>query len=203
MGIERARLVVLISGTGTTLQALLDAASDNDYPAEIVAVGTDRADAPGLVRATTAGVDTFVVAPEGLTRPQWDQALSEAIASYKPDLVVCAGFMRLLGEHVLNQTGDKIINTHPALLPSFPGAHAVRDALAYGVKVTGCTIHIVDAGVDSGPVLAQESVVVYEDDDEESLHSRIKVVEQRLLPEVVSSLSRNDFVVSGRKVTIQ
>ncbi len=129
--------------------------------------------------------------------------MAKAIAGYQPDLVVCAGFMKLLGASVLELCGMRIINTHPALLPAFPGTHAVRDALAYGVKVTGATIHIVDAGIDSGPVLAQEAVDVREDDDEESLHGRIKLVEHRLLIEAVATLARREIAVSGRRVTVK
>ncbi len=201
---QRARLVVLISGTGTALQALLDATVDPTFPAQVVAVGADRPDAAGLGRARKAGVETFVVSPGEASRAQWDRALADVIAGYEPDLVVCAGFMRLLGERVLKLGGgDRIINIHPALLPSFPGAHAVRDAIAYGVKVTGATVHIVDAGIDSGPVLAQEAVDVREDDDEESLHERIKLVEHRLLIDVVTAMSRRELVVSGRRATIK
>lgn len=200
----RSRLVVLISGSGTNLQALLNVAESASFPAEIVAVGADRASAAGLNRATSVGVPTFVVSPAEFSDPaDWDLALADEIASHEPDWIVSAGFMRLLGPQVLAAFPDRIVNTHPALLPSFPGAHAVSDALAYGVKVTGCTIHLVDHGVDTGPVLAQATVEVLDDDDVESLHDRIKVVERQLLSDVVVDLCQRQMSMSGRKVTFQ
>jgi len=196
-----ARLVVLVSGSGTNLQALLDAADDDAYGARVVAVGADRTGIEGLARAERAGVPTFVErVTDHPTREAWDDALAERIAAYRPDLVISAGFMKLLGPRVLK--AFPVVNTHPALLPSFPGMHAVRDALAYGVKVTGCTVHLVDAGVDSGPVIAQEAVRVEPDDDEESLHERIKAVERRLLVEVVGRMVREGWTVTGRIVSI-
>lgn len=200
--VSRARLVVLISGAGTNLQALLDAATDADFPAQVVAVGSDRADATGLTRAGAAGVRTFVVSPKDFEdRAAWDKAIAAQIAAYEPDWIISAGFMKILGPAALAIVPNRIVNTHPALLPSFPGAHAVADALAYGVKVTGCTVHLVDAGIDTGPVLAQVAVDVLADDDQESLHERIKTVERRLLVEVVAALCRNQIQISGRKVT--
>lgn len=197
----RARLVVLISGGGSNLQALIDATSDADFPAQIVGVGADRADATGLDRAMRAGVPTFVVDPKQYSdRGEWDRALAAAIAPFDAEWVVSAGFMRILGEAVLSGHPQRIVNTHPALLPSFPGAHAVRDALAYGVKVTGCTVHLVDSGVDTGPVLAQQAVAIEAGDDETSLHERIKSVEHELLVSVVTSLCRHDVQVIGREV---
>ncbi|MEI8083838.1 MAG: phosphoribosylglycinamide formyltransferase [Actinomycetes bacterium] len=204
---SRARLVVLISGSGTNLQALLDASAADDFPAEVVAVGCDRAGVAGLRRADLRGVPTFVVSPKDYPdRQAWDRAIAEAIAQHEPDWVVSAGFMRILGPAALAVAPNRVVNTHPALLPSFPGAHAVRDALAYGVKVTGCTVHLVDAGVDTGPVLAQAAVEVLDDDDEDTLHERIKALEHHLLVEVVARLcrnpiDRNPIEVSGRKVT--
>jgi phosphoribosylglycinamide formyltransferase-1 len=200
---HRTRLVVLASGSGTTAQALLDAHRDQAYPAEVVAVGSDISDAPVLTRAAAAGVTTFVVEPGSHPdRVAWNRALAEAVAAHRPDWVVCAGFMRILGAPVLDAFPGRVVNTHPALLPSFPGAHGVRDALAYGVKVTGCTVHLVDAGVDTGPVLAQSTVAVEIDDDEDSLHERIKTVERALLVETVAALATHGCTVSGRKVTI-
>ena len=203
----RARLVVLVSGGGTNLQALLDAIdADPSFPAEVVAVGADREDIAGLERAELAEISTFVVKVEDfLDRADWDDALTEFTAIFEPDLVVSAGFMKILGARFLNRF--TVVNTHPALLPAFPGAHAVRDALAYGVKVTGCTVHLVDAGIDTGPVIAQSAVEVREDDDEETLHERIKVVERELLVDVVRALSQsvisNDGItVTGRKVQL-
>ncbi len=199
-----ARLVVLVSGSGTNLQALLDACADPAYGARIVAVGADRSDIEGLRRAEKAGVPTFVCRVGDFpTRTQWDAALAEAVAAYAPDLVVSAGFMKILGSAFLADFGDRCLNTHPALLPAFPGAHGVRDALAYGVRVTGCTVHLVDAGVDTGPIVAQTAVEVLDDDDEDSLHERIKTVERELLVQVVGRLAREGFaVLEGRHVRI-
>ncbi|SDF68433.1 phosphoribosylglycinamide formyltransferase-1 [Lentzea fradiae] len=182
------------------MQALLDA---TDLPIEVVAVGADRENIEGLKRAERAGVPHFAVKlRDHADRAAWDAALTEAVASYEPDLVVSAGFMKILGERFLARFGGRMINTHPALLPAFPGAHGVRDALDYGVRVTGSTVHLVDAGVDTGPILAQEAVVVEPGDTEETLHERIKVVERRLLVETVGRLAREGCTVNGRKVSI-
>ncbi|MCE1173723.1 MAG: phosphoribosylglycinamide formyltransferase [Propionibacteriales bacterium] len=181
------RLVVLISGSGTLLQALLDAIAAGDVAAEVVAVVSDRADAYGLVRAERAGVPAFVHPfAKGADRAAWDAELAERVAAYDPDLVVSAGFMKLVGAAFLSRFGGRMINTHPALLPSFPGMHGVRDALAYGVKVTGATVFVVDAGVDTGAILAQEAVPVLSGDTEDVLHERIKVVERRLLLDAIN-----------------
>ncbi|KAF4406253.1 MULTISPECIES: phosphoribosylglycinamide formyltransferase [Streptomyces] len=200
------RLVVLVSGSGTNLQALLDAvaaAPDGSYGAEIVAVGADRGDIAGLERAERAGLPVFVCrVRDHATRGAWDRALAEATAAYEPDLVVSAGFMKIVGREFLARFGGRFVNTHPALLPSFPGAHGVRDALAYGVKVTGCTVHFVDDGVDTGPIIAQGVVEVRDEDDESALHERIKEVERQLLVDVVGRLARNGYRIEGRKVLI-
>lgn len=196
----RARLVVLVSGGGTNLQALIDAEQD---VYEIVAVVADRDDVGGLARATAAGIAVSVVDPaEHSDRAEWDKALAEDIGAHEPDWIVCAGFMRILGPSVLAAFPSRIVNTHPALLPAFPGAHGVRDALDYGVRVTGCTVHLVDAGVDTGPILAQRAVEVRDDEDESALHERIKVVERELLVDIVTRLCANGCTVEGRKVTI-
>lgn len=198
-----ARVVVLVSGSGTLLQALLDAAADPGYPVEVVAVGADRDGIAGLDRAERAGVPAFSVKlRDHADRAAWDAALADAVEAHRPDLVVSAGFMKILGPAFLARFGGRMVNTHPALLPAFPGAHGVRDALDYGVKVTGATVHLVDGGVDTGPILAQEAVVVADDDDVESLHERIKVVERRLLVDVVARLAREGCTVNGRKVSI-
>ncbi|MDW6062002.1 phosphoribosylglycinamide formyltransferase [Streptomyces sp. FXJ1.4098] len=201
-----ARLVVLVSGSGTNLQALLDAIAAegaSGFGAEVVAVGADRAGIAGLERAERAGIPTFVCrVKDHATRAEWDRALAEATAAYEPDLVVSAGFMKILGQEFLARFGGRCVNTHPALLPSFPGAHGVRDALAYGVKVTGCTVHLVDDGVDTGPIIAQGVVEVRDEDDESALHERIKEVERSLLVEVVGRLARNGYRIEGRKVMI-
>lgn len=197
----RPRVVVLASGDGSTLQALLDAAADPAFGAQVAAVGSDRRDARALTRARDAGVGTFVVEMRP-DRTAWDAELAERVAANRPDLVVSAGFMRLVSPRFLARFADRFVNTHPSLLPAFPGAHAVRDALAHGVKVTGCTLFVVDAGVDTGPIVAQVPVAVRDDDDEASLHERIKVQERRLLVEVVDRMLREGFTVTGRKVTI-
>jgi phosphoribosylglycinamide formyltransferase 1 len=198
-----ARLVVLVSGTGTLLQAVLDAVAAG-APLGVAAVVTDSAEraAPALARARAAEVPTAVVDPrEHPDRPSWDAALAAELARRAPDLVVSAGFMRLLGPAVLDAWGGRVVNTHPALLPSFPGRHGVRDALAHGVKVTGCTAHLVDAGVDTGPILAQAAVEVLDGDDEAALHERIKVVERALLVDVLTRMVRSGWTTTGRKVT--
>jgi phosphoribosylglycinamide formyltransferase-1 len=195
------RLVVLVSGTGTNLQALLDATADPAYGATVVAVGADRSGIDGLARAQRAGVPTFVVAvADHPTRDDWDGALAAAVAAYDPDLVVSAGFMKVVGKRFLDR--HQMVNTHPALLPAFPGAHAVRDALDYGVRVTGCTVHLVDVGIDTGPIIAQTPVEVAPGDDEATLHERIKKVERALLVDVVGRMARNGWAVDGRKVLL-
>ena len=184
-----ARLVVLASGSGTLLQALLDACERGEVAASVVAVGSDVPDAAALERARAAGVEAFCLAPRDFVdRDAWNAALTDRVASFAPDLVVSAGFMRILGPSFVDAFPGRIINTHPALLPAFPGAHAVRDALAHGVEVTGCTVHVVDHGVDTGPILAQRAVTVQPDDDEASLHERIKQHERHLLVETVGQL---------------
>ncbi|MQS08906.1 phosphoribosylglycinamide formyltransferase [Streptomyces alkaliphilus] len=200
------RLVVLVSGSGTNLQALLDTIARlgaDEYGARVVAVGADRPGIAGLDRAEAAGLPTFVCRlADHPDRDAWDAALTDAVAAHEPDLVVSAGFMKILGPRFLGRFGGRTVNTHPALLPSFPGAHAVRDALAHGVKVTGCTVHFVDEGVDTGPIIAQGVVEVREEDDESALHERIKDVERRLLVEAVSRLARDGHRIEGRKVYI-
>ena len=182
------------------MQALLDA----DLPIEVVAVGADRENIEGLKRAERAGVPHFAVKlRDHADRAAWDTALTEAVASHEPDLVVSAGFMKIVGKEFLARFGGRFVNTHPALLPSFPGAHGVRDALAYGARVTGCTVHFVDDGVDTGPIIAQGVVEIRDEDDESALHERIKEVERRLLVDVVGRLARNGYRIEGRKVVIQ
>ncbi|MFW3169942.1 phosphoribosylglycinamide formyltransferase [Geodermatophilus sp. CPCC 206100] len=186
---SRARVVVLLSGTGSLCAALLEATDDPGYPATVVAVGSDRA-APGLEHARRRGIPTFTCRlGDAADRAAWDRSLAAAVAEHRPDLVVSAGFMRIVGPAVLDAFEGRLVNTHPALLPAFPGAHAVRDALAAGVPVTGSTVHLVDAGVDTGPVLAQRQVPVLPGDDEERLHERIKAVERELLVETVARLA--------------
>jgi phosphoribosylglycinamide formyltransferase-1 len=194
---------VLVSGSGTLLQALLDEARDETYPVQVVAVGADRDGIEGLARAERAGVPTFVERVRDHTdRDEWDQALTDKVAKYEPDLVVSAGFMKILGPAFLARYAGRVVNTHPALLPAFPGAHAVEEAVAYGVKVTGSTVHLVDSGVDTGPILAQEPVPVDPGDTVGDLHERIKTVERRLLVDVLARLVREGCTVDGRKVSI-
>jgi phosphoribosylglycinamide formyltransferase-1 len=198
-----ARVVVLVSGSGTLLQALLDATAAADYPARVVAVGSDRKGIEGLARAERAGVPTFALpVREYADRAAWNEALTGAVVEHRPDLVVSAGFMKILGPAFLAGIGCPMINTHPALLPAFPGVHGVADALAYGVKVTGATLHLVDAGVDTGPVLAQSAVPVEPGDTEDTLHERIKSEERRLLVGTVAALARDGATVTRREVTI-
>lgn len=194
----------MASGSGSVLQALLDVSAADDWPGRVVAVVTDRASVGALSRAEAAGVPSAVVSPADFkSRSEWDIALAQQVAKWQPEWVISAGFMRLLGESFLAKFPSRIVNTHPALLPSFPGAHGVRDALDYGVKVSGCTIHLVDGGMDTGPILAQEAVSVRGDDTEDSLHERIKSVERRLLVDTVATLVRHGCVVDGRRVRIQ
>jgi phosphoribosylglycinamide formyltransferase 1 len=198
-----ARLVVLVSGAGTNLQALLDACADPADGARIAAVGADREGIEGLERAGRAGVPSFVErVKDHETRDAWDAALTRAVEEHHPDLVVSAGFMKILGKRFLDRFGGRVINTHPALLPSFPGTHAARDALEHGVKVTGCTAHFVDAGVDTGPIIAQEAVPVLDDDDEDTLHERIKDAERPLLVRTVGRLVREGWTIESRRVRI-
>ncbi|WP_277676423.1 phosphoribosylglycinamide formyltransferase [Saccharopolyspora rectivirgula] len=196
-------MVVLVSGSGTLLQALLDATTRPDYPVQVVAVGADRTGIEGLARAERAGVPTFTCRLRDYpSREDWDRALTEACAEHQPDLVVSAGFMKLVGASFLDRFSGRYLNSHPALLPSFPGMHGVRDALEYGVRVTGCTLFVVDAGVDTGPILAQQAVEVRPEDDEASLHERIKEVERRLLVDTLEQLALHGWTVQGRKVSI-
>jgi phosphoribosylglycinamide formyltransferase-1 len=191
---EPTPVVVLVSGSGTNLQAMIDAAGNAAYGVRIVGVGADRNGITALHRAAAAGIPTFVCrVRDYATRADWDTALAERIGDHEPALVVSAGFMKLLGPQVLSRW--TVINTHPALLPALPGAHAVRDALAAGVTETGCTVHVVDAGIDTGPVLAQTAVPVVPGDTEESLHERIKTVERVLLVEYVGRAAREGLVV--------
>lgn len=196
-----ARLVALVSGAGTNLQALLDACADPAYGASVVAVGADRDGIEGLARAERAGIATFVHrVGDFADRAQWDAAVTESCRSHQPDLVLSAGFMKLAGDRFLAEYDGRYLNTHPALLPSFPGMHGPADALAYGVKVSGATLFVVDAGVDTGPIVAQTVVPVEADDTVESLHERIKSAERRMLVDSVGRLAREGFTISERKV---
>jgi phosphoribosylglycinamide formyltransferase-1 len=180
-----ARLVVLVSGTGTNLQALIDACQDPSFGAEVVAVGADRDGIEGLARAEKANVPTFVRSVKDFgTRTEWDVSLTDAIAPYQPDLIISAGFLKLVGAPFLDAYGDRYVNTHNALLPAFPGIHGPRDAFAYGVKVAGATLPVLD------------------DDTEETLTERIKEAERRQLVDAVGRMVRHGWTITGRKVTI-
>jgi phosphoribosylglycinamide formyltransferase 1 len=194
---------VLVSGVGTNLQALLDACADASYGARVVAVGADRDQIPALDRARAAGAPTFSLRVTDFpSRADWDEALTEACAVFSPDLVVLAGFMKLVGASFLKEFGGRTINTHQALLPSFPGMHGVRDALEHGVKITGCTIFLVDEGTDSGPIIAQDVVPVLPGDDEATLVERVKVAERALLVQTVGEMVRRGWSVQDRTVWI-
>ncbi|MGD1109585.1 MAG: phosphoribosylglycinamide formyltransferase [Mycobacterium sp.] len=196
-----SRLVVLASGAGSLLSSLL-AAAVGDYPARVVAVGADR-DCLATEIAATASLPTFTVRLSDYpTRDAWDAAITAATDAHSPDLIVSAGFMKILGPQYLSRYCGRILNTHPTLLPAFPGARGVAEALAYGVKITGCTVHLVDAGMDTGPILAQQSVAVLDGDTEETLHERIKVTERQLLVDVVAAIATRGVTWTGRKATI-
>ncbi len=197
------RIVVLVSGAGTNLQALLDACTDPAYGAQVVAVGADRPGIEGLTRAEAAGVPTFVRCVADFEhRGHWDAVLSDTVAAFEPDLVVLAGFMKLVGAEFLRRFPGRVVNTHPALCPAFPGTSGPADALAYGVKVTGATLFVVDEGVDTGPIIAQAAVPVLESDDVDTLHERIKVAERQMLVDSVGRLAREGFTITDRKVRI-
>ncbi len=201
--VSQSRLLVLVSGTGSILQALLDACASPGFGAQIVAVGADRDGTGGVARAQVAGLPTFVRRLKDFPdRFCWDKTLTADCMAYRPDLIIAAGFLKLVGADFLAEFGGRLINTHPALLPSFPGLHSVRDALAHGVKVTGCSVILADAGVDSGPILAQQAVPVLDDDDEESLHERIKVAERTLVVDTIGRMVRDGWTVAGRKARI-
>ena len=195
------RLVVLASGSGSTVQAVLDAATEPAFGIDVVGLGSDRPDAGALVRARAAGVATFVE-PIGdhPSRAEWDTALAERVAALNPDLILSAGFMRLVGPAFLARFAGRYVNSHPALLPSFPGMHGVRDALAYGVRISGCTLFVVDAGVDTGAIIEQRAVPVLDGDDEASLHERIKQAEREMLVDVIGRMGRHGWTVDNRRV---
>jgi phosphoribosylglycinamide formyltransferase 1 len=198
------RLAVLVSGAGTNLQALLAAAADEGFGGEVVVVGSDRPAAGGLARAGRAGIPTVVeTLHDHPDRATWEAALRRGLEAHQPDVVVLAGFMRILSGRFLGGWPDRVINTHPSLLPAFRGAHAVADALAYGVRVTGSTVHLVDEQVDHGPIVAQRAVEVREDDTEATLHERIKAVEHELLPACVGLLCHDRLEIDGRHVRVR
>lgn len=194
---------MLVSGSGTNLQALIDATADPNYGATIVAVGADRENIEGLERAKRHGIPTFVLSVKDFQdRASWDVALTAKVTEFDPELVVLAGFMKLTGPHFLAKFGGRTLNTHPALSPSFPGMQGPKDALEYGVKITGATLFVVDAGVDTGPIVAQVSVPVLTDDDVETLHERIKTSERTMLVEWVGKLARQSFHIAGRRIIL-
>jgi len=201
---ESARsIVVLVSGSGTLLQALIDATADPSYGVTIAAVGADREGVEGLARATRAGIPTFVTkVGDFASRDEWDAALTSQVAAHDPALVVSAGFLKLAGPQFLTRFGGRFLNSHNALLPAFPGIHGPRDALDYGVKVAGATLFLVDEGVDTGAIVAQCVVPVLDDDDVDALTDRIKQAERPQLVSCVGRMVRDGFTIRQRKVTI-
>ncbi|MEE6280693.1 phosphoribosylglycinamide formyltransferase [Georgenia sp. MJ170] len=195
------RVVVLISGGGSNLAALLDASADPGYGVQIAAVGADRPSAAGLELARQAGIDTFVArVGDHPDRDAWDRALTDAVAAAEPDLVVSAGFLKLCGPRFLERFGGRYVNTHNSLLPAFAGINGPRDALEYGVKIAGATLFVVDEGVDTGAIIAQVAVPVHDDDTVETLTERIKVAERVQLVDQVGRLARDPWRVEGRRV---
>lgn len=196
-------VVAMASGAGTLFQALIDASKAPDYPAEIVGLVTDRPGCGAQRRAEDAAVPVVALDPRHYdSRSQWNTDLAAATAELAPAWLVSVGFMRVLGAEFLDYFPDRIINSHPSLLPAFPGARAVPEALDYGVHVTGCTIHLVDAGVDSGPILAQAPVAVMPGDDADTLHERIKIVERELLVSVLATVVTTGYTLEGRKAAL-
>ncbi|MGJ9421868.1 phosphoribosylglycinamide formyltransferase [Aeromicrobium sp. CF3.5] len=191
-----------MSGSGSNLQALIDATTSPDFGAQVVAVGADRPGIEALDRAERHGIDTFCLPLADFDdRVAWDVALADEVASHAPDLIVLAGFMKLTGPAFLALFGGRTVNTHPALSPSFPGMHAPRDALEHGVKITGATLFVVDQGMDTGPIVAQVAVPVLPDDDESTLHERIKVSERQMLVDWVGRMARENFTLTDRTLT--
>lgn len=202
-GDGRFRVAVLISGAGSNLQALIQAQRDPDYGVRLVVVGSDRASAAGLKLAEQAAIPTFVESVKAHPdRDAWDRAVTAQLVAHQPDLVVSAGFLKLVGPAFLAEFSGRYLNTHNALLPSFPGMHGPADALNYGVRIAGATLFFVDEGIDTGPILAQVSVPVEDDDDVDTLTERIKVAERRQLVDQVGRLAREGWTIQGRKVSI-
>ncbi|MFT3659911.1 MAG: phosphoribosylglycinamide formyltransferase [Gordonia sp. (in: high G+C Gram-positive bacteria)] len=198
----RTPVVVLASGTGSLLASILAVSVADTSSYDVVAVAVDR-DCRAAEIAREQGIPVIVCAlSEYADRAEWDRALTDRVSAHAPAWVVTAGFMKILGPAFLDAFAERVINSHPALLPAFPGAHGVADALDYGVKVTGCTVHLVDGGVDTGPILAQGVVEVLPDDTVESLHERIKITERDLLPSVVEAVVARGVVTDGRKAYI-
>ena len=192
-------VVVLVSGRGSNLRAILRAIDEGRCAVRVAAVIADRQSAEALALATERGIATRAVRPKDYPdREAWDAALAEAIASYAPGLVVLAGFMRIVGPSVLARFPWRVVNVHPALLPAFPGMDGPAQAVAKGVRLSGCTVHVVDGGVDTGPILAQAAVPVLPSDDAASLHARIQVAEHRLLPAVIDAIARGDITPGER-----
>lgn len=190
------KITVLISGTGSNLKAIQSSIERGQCDATIVAVIADRRKAAGLEFAREAGLETAVLRPRDFPdRDAWNAALLETVASFNPDIVVLAGFMRIVGPAFVQRFAGRVLNVHPALLPAFPGTDGPAQALAAKVRVTGCTVHVVDEGVDTGPIVAQAVVRVLQDDDAESLHKRIQTAEHVLLPHVIASVARGTIVL--------
>jgi phosphoribosylglycinamide formyltransferase-1 len=195
---------VLASGSGTNLQALIDRAAKAELgPARLTVVGVNVPDCAALARARAAALPTFVIDHRDYkTRVAFDQTLLAALRAHQVDLLVLAGFMRVLGDEVIAAFPQRVVNIHPTLLPAFPGVHAHRQTYDYGVKIAGCTVHFVDTGIDTGPVIAQAAVAVQDDDDEEALRARILAEEHRLLPAVVRAIAERRVIVEGRRVRV-
>jgi len=201
---DRLRVAVLASGRGSNLGAILEACQGEDFPARVVVVVSDRESAAALERARAAGVDAIFLDPKAHgDRAAYDRALIATLERYRPGLVCLAGFMRLLSPAVVSAWSGRLLNVHPSLLPAFPGLHPHRQALAYGVKVSGATVHFVDDGVDTGPVILQAGVAVRPDDTEDALSARILVEEHRLYPEAIRLFAEGRLVVEGRRVFVK
>lgn len=196
---SRLRIVVLVSGRGSNLQALLDASREPGFPGEVVGVLSDKMDAKGLDRARTAGVEARWVDPSG---EDFEERLIREVESFQPGLICCAGYMRILSRDFVSRYSGKIINIHPALLPSFPGLHAQRKALRAGVRVSGCTVHFIDERVDTGPIIIQAAVPVLPDDDEDRLSERILAYEHRLYPKAVRLIAEGKVRMEGKRVQV-
>ncbi|ACI19654.1 phosphoribosylglycinamide formyltransferase [Dictyoglomus thermophilum] len=201
---ERKRLGVLVSGRGSNLQALIDASKDKDYPAEVVVVISNNPSAYAIERAKRENIPVFVVERENYkNKKEYEEKIKEILQSFRVDLVVLAGYMKIVGKTLLEAFPNRIINIHPSLLPSFPGLEAQKQAWEYGVKISGCTVHFVDEGIDSGPIIGQRAVPVYDDDTPETLAERILQEEHKLIVESVKKVLTEEYEIIGRRVVFK